>query len=191
MAGTISIEGLDGSGKSSAIEAVDDRFEVKTAAEPYDPVLNAFIESDTTPLPGKLFAFMLDRSIRQEHHYRPTIKQDDWLVIDRYVDSTMAYQRVDLREFDMAPSIIDYLMKSFFDMPERTILLDVPVDTAISRISLDDLHHDRQYLKRVRAEYFTLAERYSERIEVVDGTEPMVDVHQQVVDIVAETIADE
>jgi dTMP kinase len=188
MGEIISVEGLDGSGKSTAIEAVNRRLDVHTDAEPSNQAIAEFIGAYDPPSPVDLFAHLLDRSVQQEQVYRPARAIDQWVVLDRYVDSTIAYQRVDLAESPIPPSMIDYLAKTFFDMPAKTILLDVPTHTAIDRTSDTDLHHDRDYLMRVRGQYQRLAEHYDDRFVTVDASQSVEEVCDQVVEIVKDTI---
>jgi len=188
MSGIVSLEGIDCAGKSSALEAIEERLDVVTSAEPRDSVLSEYAENEGVPEPARFFAYLADRSIHHDAIYEPATESGEWVVLDRYVDSTMAYQKIDLAAWSLPPSIIDYLMKSFYAMPATTILLDLPVDLALGRASSTDRGHDRGYLAEVRGEYLRLAERYDDRFVTVDAAQGIETVQDRVVEIVAETI---
>ncbi len=107
----------------------------------------------------------------------PAISEGRWVVLDRFVDSTFAYQGYGQGlELKCLEDIHNYSTGGFF--PDLTVLLDCPVDEARKRINRR-VSKDRweklgsDFLKNVRQGYLRLAERYRERFVVFDARKPL------------------
>lgn len=117
---------------------------------------------------------------RQEHLdlvVRPALRRGDWVVSDRYLLSTLAYQGADGvgMEAILAAS-------SSFDVPDVTFLLDAPDDVRLARMAprdTTDRYEDPAIADRLRAAYTRSADLLranGHRIDVVDATRPPEDV---------------
>jgi dTMP kinase len=109
----------------------------------------------------------------------PALEDGTWVVCDRFMDSTTAYQGYG-RGFDVEKMIEINSFAVGEAIPDVTILLDVDVDTSLERMDarftsthqeLDRFEREaRDFHEKVRAGYHALAERWPNRIRLVDST---------------------
>lgn len=126
---------------------------------------------------------------RAHHVYtvvRPALERGDIVIQDRYFDSSVAYQgagRVLSEEEVRGLS----LWATEGLIPSLTVVLDLPASIARQRREGDDRVYDRleaesdEFHERVREAYRRLAKAEPERFLVVDATQSVQDIHQQVV----------
>lgn len=176
----ISIEGLDGSGKTTVIEAIKEEYQnTITTAEPSDlwtggVVRRCLTDNDIDPLTDFYF-FMGDRIQHIEKEIRPVDNSGFLIVSDRYADSTRAYQPVALANSDHFESeldaklFIEEAMRPWDYKPDQTIYLDISVDTALERSAGGEKYENRDFLEQVKQNYDELIENESERFIVIDG----------------------
>ena len=135
----IVIEGIDGTGKSTQARRLAEWFashgrEVLASREPTDgPWGRKLRESAATgrlPAAEELELFLRDRRQHVEELIRPALAAGKVVILDRYYFSTMAYQGA--RGFD--PAEIRRRNESFAPPPDLLLLLDLDVETALSRI---------------------------------------------------------
>ena len=181
----ITLEGLDGAGKSIATQAVvstiqEAGFEVVTTREvggtPIGEELRKLVlsrDSDILPNAEVLLMFAA-RSQHLEQLILPNIEVGRWVVCDRFTDSTYAYQGGG-RElpFDRIAQIEQWAQGEF--RPDLTLLFDADIKTAQQRVrQLDspdrfeketDAFHDR-----VRTAFIRLHNLHPERIKCIDAT---------------------
>jgi dTMP kinase len=177
----ITLEGLDGSGKTTQARLLGARLE----AEGIEVVLTR--EPGGTPLGEEIRTLLLhggdvapwaeaalyaaSRAQHVEQLIRPALARGATVVCDRYVDSSVVYQGIarDLgleRVLELNLAVVGGLM------PDRTILLEIGVGEAASRMggSLDRIEReDDGFRGRVAAGYRELAGRFPERYLTVDG----------------------
>jgi dTMP kinase len=110
---------------------------------------------------------------RREHLTKtiwPALKRGHWVVCDRFMDSTRAYQA------DAGP-----IEKLYCDIagkfePDLTLLLDVPVEVSMSRVRSRGGWYDRYQLKKapfhkkLRKTFRALAKKYPKRIRIIDAS---------------------
>lgn len=188
----VTIEGIEGVGKSTqmsrlvaAIEAAG--HEVVTTREPggtptAERIRDVVLGHAEEPISdiAELLLMFAARSILVENVIRPALDAGKWVVSDRFVDASRAYQgggrgipmeRVD----DLADWVLSGLA------PDLTVLLDAPVDVAMTRTDRRG-GHDRldvekaEFYARVRACYLALASAEPERFAVVDASGTLDDV---------------
>jgi dTMP kinase len=173
----VAFEGIDGSGKSTVIQAVaaalrKDGLRVHVTQEPTSTWLGRAvrkaISSKLDPL-SLAFLFLADRA---QHVRAIADRREDVVLTDRYCDSTTAYQAAALA--DRLPSALDYFQRlqgGLFPAPDLGILLDVPSEVGVARIasrSKKEPFEKIQFLRRVRSNYLKLAA--GNRLIVVDAT---------------------
>ena len=197
--GLVSIEGIDGSGKTSVVERLAEENEgIETTAEPSTlwtgGQVRRALATSTEDVHDivTFFLFMADRKQHIEEEVLPWMHEGKVVVSDRYVDSTRAYQPEMLKEhIEWADAWIDMVMEPWTLEPDLTIFLDVSVDTAMDRLSGDETFEERETLEAVRDRYWDIIEdatmRQSGRhIAVVDGEAGHADVMAQVRDVLRE-----
>jgi dTMP kinase len=127
---------------------------------------------------------------RAHHVYsviRPGLAEGNVVISDRYFDSSAAYQgagRV-LNPSEVA-RISRWATESLY--PTLTILIDVPAEIGLSRLqSRDRLESEpTDFHERVRQEFLQIAMMDPERYFVVDGTQSVEEIHEQIITRVAE-----
>lgn len=175
----LSIEGLDGSGKTTVLNAIKEEYpNVVTTSEPSElwtgGQVRECLQKDTEPLTDFYF-FMADRINHIEDTIRPVDESGGLVVSDRYSDSTRAYQPVALsesRHFDSqthAKLFIEDTMAAWEYEPDLTIYLDISVDTAIERSDGEEKYENREFLEKVKDNYDALIDAERDRFAVIDG----------------------
>jgi dTMP kinase len=127
---------------------------------------------------------------RAHHVYsviRPALDRGEVVISDRYFDSSAAYQgagRV-LNPTEVA-RISRWATESLY--PTLTILIDLPAEIGLGRLqSRDRLEAEsNDFHERVRQEYLQIAMMDPERYFVVDGTQPVEEIKNQIIARVAE-----
>jgi dTMP kinase len=127
---------------------------------------------------------------RAHHVYsviRPALEGGDVVITDRYFDSSAAYQGAGriLNPAEVA-RISRWATESLY--PTLTILIDVPAEIGLGRLqSRDRLEAEsNDFHDRVRQEYLQIAMMDPERYFVVDGTQPVNEIHRQITERVSE-----
>jgi dTMP kinase len=116
---------------------------------------------------------------RREHLVRtvwPALKKGYWVVSDRFVDSSYAYQGS--AKNGPGPDIVASLYRQIAGdfMPDLTLLLDLPVAVSMARVKSRGGWDDRYELKpapfhrRLRKTYLDLAKKNSRRIKIIDAS---------------------
>jgi dTMP kinase len=185
----ISLEGIEGAGKSTLARALETALTERGLAvlvtrEPGGSPLaerlrTLLLERDAeriTPTAETLLMFAA-RSIHIENRIRPALEQGTWVICDRYSDATRAYQGAG-RGVDAA--LIEELASAVHPAlwPTRTLLLDLPVEQGLARARgrkgggdrFED--EDRRFFERVRARYLKLAADEPQRVRLIDATLP-------------------
>ncbi|MCH9611560.1 MAG: Thymidylate kinase [Chlamydiia bacterium] len=191
----ITFEGIDGSGKSTQMEmaakALSDRgLDVVTTRAPGGTDLGISIRelllskgSGEVAPQCELFLFLADRAQHVSKMILPALEAGKVVLCDRFNDSTLAYQAA-ARKLDvqMIREMIHFACGGL--EPSKTMLIDVPADMAISRLTAGA--HDRiesaslEFHSEVREAYLELARESLGRISVVDGTGPLEVVEEAV-----------
>lgn len=188
----VTLEGGEGSGKSTQAEALADRlreggYAVTLTCEPAGTALGTtvkgvFQRGAVTP-EAELFLFEAARAQHVEDVIRPALERGDVVVCDRYTDSTLAYQGygrgLSLDHVRAANHIATRGLP-----PHFTVLLDLPPETGLARKKgepgSDSIGQESlEFHQRVREGFLALAERESERIAVVDASKPSEEVAEE------------
>ncbi|ULR52499.1 dTMP kinase [Streptomyces deccanensis] len=183
----IALEGGDGAGKSTQVEALAEWIRAKG----HEVVVTR--EPGATPVGKRLRSILLDVSSaglshraeallyaadRAEHVdtvVRPALERGAVVISDRYIDSSVAYQGAGR---DLSPTEIARISRWATDglVPHLTVLLDVSPETARERFTEapDRLESEpAEFHERVRAGFLTLAAADAGRYLVVDaGQDP-------------------
>jgi len=192
----ITFEGADGCGKSTQIELAakflkENNIEFIQTRDPGGTALgnkirNILLNYDGNIAPlCELFLYFADRAQHVEEKLLPALNEGKIILCDRYVDSTMAYQGY-ARGLG-AEKILELnqvAAKSL--MPDLTFVFDVSTEIAAKRVGneKDRLESEgKEFHQKVRAGYLELAEKFPERIVVVDANKNIKEVQQNVINI--------
>jgi dTMP kinase len=183
----VTLEGGEGSGKSSQAEALAhimrrQGYAVTVTREPAgtelgDIVMGVFRQGVATTPEAELFLFEAARAQHVLSVIRPVIKSGEIVLCDRYTDSTLAYQGYG-RGLDLDHLRVVNHVATGGLLPHFTILLDVSPEAGLSRKD-DERHADSigreslEFHRRVRQGYLDLAEQEPERLAVVDASFPL------------------
>jgi len=190
----ISLEGIEGSGKSSNIEAINSFMELRkfsfiNTREPGASLLGKklreiLLNVDTKISPEVEMLLMLaDRKDHVETIIKPSLLDDIWVISDRYMDSTIAYQGGG-REIDIEKIIANSKLLNLPE-PSLTLLFDLPVVTALNRAklrgTLDRFEKEPlEFHQRIRDAYLDLSRRFPKRIKIIDSSKAPEEVKAQV-----------
>lgn len=193
----VTLEGIDGSGKTTAGRAVaqalrDQGMRTKTTEEPTGTWLGKAVRralAENLDDAALAFLFMADRA---DHVTRIGVWQDQgYLVLsDRYADSTIAYQAVALADRFQGEDPLEAIARwqwRFFPRPDVTLWCDVSPATGLKRIAERDRHdhfEKEAFLRKVRANYRRLAEKDPERWVRIDARRKPEAVAEAAVDAV-------
>jgi dTMP kinase len=181
----ITIEGGEGVGKTSSLEAIEaflgrHKIAVSMTREPGgtplgEAVRTWILDGEHGSLSAEVEALLMFAA-RAEHLdklIRPALARGNWVVCDRFTDATLAYQGGG-RGADIAflRSIAAGIQGGL--EPDLTLLLDAPVEVGLSRIAgRPHDHFEREgepFFERVRQTYLDLAAADPGRIHTVDAS---------------------
>ncbi|ELZ41904.1 thymidylate kinase [Halorubrum californiense DSM 19288] len=190
----ITLEGLDGSGKTTVWEALHDVYPDATfTSEPTDSwygeaVGRSMGDPDADPL-AELFLYTADHANHLSETVRPALADDGLVISDRYSDSRFAYQGATLARADAGiRRPLEYVRgihAAFSRPPDATIYLDLDPETAAERAGRTDKFERDGYLAAVGDNYERLIDADPARFHRVDATRAPEDVVARVEDIVA------
>lgn len=182
----ITIEGIEGVGKSTNMAVVVERIEaagypVLTTREPggtpfAEDLRDILMNRGDEPVPeiAELLLMFAARSFNVTNVIVPALQAGTWVVCDRFTDSTRAYQGGGRGiSMDTINRMAEWVHGDTW--PDLTILLDAPVDIGMARAGsrsepdrFEQEKHD--FFERVRACYLELAATEKDRFAVVDTT---------------------
>lgn len=198
----ITFEGPEGSGKSSVLNEITNRFInegysiVKTrepgGTEIAEQIRNVILDKQNIKLDPRAEALLYAASRRQHlvEKIWPAIKEGKIIFCDRYLDSSLAYQG-GARNLgvDEVLAVNSFATENTF--PDLTILFDITPELGLERIAknanrevnrLDleklDFHHS------VRNTFLQLAKKYSNRYVVIDASKSYEEVVNEVYTII-------
>ncbi len=203
----ITLEGMEGSGKSTQIEMLIPVLEQKGYAclatrEPGATTIGKKIRemlldsSNSTIIPlTELLLYEADRAQHVHEVITPALEAGRIVISDRFFDATVVYQGY-ARGFDMEfiETIHNRVLADL--RPQLTIILDLAVEVGLKRAwkritgKAEGLQEDRfekeslAFHEKVREGYLTLAKREPERFRIVDASKDPKGVHQEILDIV-------
>ncbi|GAB6880202.1 dTMP kinase [Halorubrum gandharaense] len=194
----ITLEGLDGSGKTTVWEALHDVYpDAVFTREPTDSwygeaVYRSIEDDDADPL-AELFLYTADHADHLSRTVRPALDDGKLVVSDRYSDSRFAYQAATLAasDADLARPLeyIRGIHSAFSRPPDATIYLDVDARTAAERAGRTNKFEESGYLAEVQTNYERLIDAEPERFVRVDATRSPEEVIERVETVVADLLA--
>jgi dTMP kinase len=192
----ITFEGIDGVGKSTQLDLLENYLvakghEVIRTLEPGGTELGQEIrhlllhrKGDVAPRSEALL-YAADRAHHVTTKIRPALEAGKVVLSDRYFDSSVAYQGA-ARELNV-DEVRDISIWAVGGLiPDLTILLDLPADVAMARRSKTGVEPDRleaervEFFERARDEYLRRATE--PRFLVVDASASVDEIHQKVLE---------
>lgn len=193
----VTLEGLDGSGKTTCLAALREADAVPEDAtftrEPtttwYGEAVDRSIEDpDADPL-AELFLYTADHAAHLADTVGPALDRGEVVISDRYSDSRYAYQGVSLSDrFEDPMAFVRELHEPWTRPPDVTVYLDVDPETAAERSGATNKFETADYLGRVRENYERLIEAYPDRFVRVDATQSPDAVRREVLGVLADRL---
>ncbi len=191
----ITIEGIEGVGKSTNITFIQSLLQERnvdsvTTREPGGTELGELIRGllldkhqQQMSAMAELLLMFASRVQHIEQTIEPALASGTWVICDRFTDSSYAYQGGGR---NMSISTIAQLEKLSIDnfQPDCTIILDLPVDTGLSRaerVGEKDRFESESnaFFNRVRQVFVERAGK-EERMHIVDAAVPLDQVQDQI-----------
>ena len=195
----ISFEGIEGSGKSTQIELIEELirakgYQVKKLREPGTTELGEkiryiFLEKTTETVDPITEAFLLyaSRKHLDQNFLRQNLSDGAIVIADRYADATLAYQSYGKGlDHNFVKLIHD---SSQLISPDLTFYMDISAELSRERIS--DREMDRMesesidFFKKVREGYLQIAQDNPERVVVLDANKTIDELHESIKKIIS------
>lgn len=202
----ITLEGIEGVGKSTNMAFISkllDKYDINhiLTREPggtriAEDVRNLLLNRSDEPVSAEteVLLFFAARSQHVHNLITPALNNGDWVICDRFTDSSLAYQGGG-RELNMG--LLEQL-ESFVQgslRPDKVIILDLPVDEALTRVSnrggknrLDK--ESVEFFTRARNVFLQRARDYPERYVVVDATPELSKVQSNITEIIENLLSE-
>lgn len=198
----ITLDGIDGSGKTTqasllsellvnlGLDVVHTRDPGSTIAG--DVIRNLLLNSDT-PLHRRSEAmlFMAARSELVEEVIIPSLRARKVVVSDRFLLANIAYQGCQNPQDQNFLKSTDLWLSGIWAsaglIPDLTLLLDLPAEIAIDRLTQPKDRFERrgkQYLEQVRLAFLDELPRSAKKTYVLDASLPSDEVHKTISSIV-------
>ncbi|MBX9901827.1 MAG: dTMP kinase [Burkholderiaceae bacterium] len=188
----INFEGIDGAGKSTHIQFVADLLQSygKTVVQTREPGGTALGESlrqlllqDKMHLETEALLMFAARRENIAQVIQPALDRGDWVICDRFSDSSFAYQgggrhlaieKLDALEQWVHPNL----------QPDLTLLFDVPIEVARSRLNatrdLDKFEREQaSFFNNTRNEYLRRAAAFPQRFRIIDSTKTIAEIRAE------------
>ena len=198
----ITLEGIEGSGKSTSLNTIteilterhiDFILTKEPGGGPLGKDLRAMLLSKSSEISPEveLLLMMADRKNHIDNLVMPNINKGVWVISDRYLDSTYAYQgggrQINTSKIDSLARLLD------LPQPDLTLLFDLPppmaLDRAKKRSELDRFESEpMDFHERIRDAYVSLYEDNPERFKMIDSSADFIEVKKQVEKIVLDFI---
>jgi dTMP kinase len=176
----VTLEGIDGSGKTTVWEALRDAPVVPDEAvftrEPtgswYGDAVRRSIGDDDADSLAELFLFTADHADHLSRTVHPALDDGKLVISDRYSDSRYAYQAASLDGVLKRPmEYIQGIHSPFTRPPDATLYFDVDPRTGAERSGVTNKLERAGYLSAVRSNYERLVSAEPERFVRIDATQ--------------------
>ena len=191
----ITFEGIDGSGKSTQIQLLEAEFEklgisYKTFREPggtklSEKIRTILLDKENIELysNAESLLFAAARAQLTAEQIKPAITKGEFVICDRFTDSTIAYQGygrgLNINNLELINTIAtDGLI------PDITFILDIDPQKATDR--LKTVNPDRMeatgidFFKNIRQGYCQIREQNQSRCIVINGEKPQKDISKEI-----------
>jgi dTMP kinase len=198
----LTVEGIEGVGKSTQVTRLSDSLRERGIAhvvtrEPggtplaeriREIVLNS--RGEAVPPIAELLLMFAARAVHVANHIEPNLRAGRWVLCDRFVDATYAYQGGGRRLSKDTVRQLEVMVLGA-RRPDLTILLDAPVELALQRAmhrnagaATDRFESERgEFFERVREAYCERAAAEPDRIAVLDARQSVEQVAVQILDL--------
>jgi len=200
MAGSlITFEGIDGSGKSTQIQMLEHEFnklgvEYKTFREPGGTELSEkiraiLLDKENIELisTAESLLFAAARAQLTAEQIKPAIEKGEFVICDRFTDSTIAYQGygrgLDIKQLEE----INYIATAGLT-PDITFILDISPEAAAVRMEAEASDRMEEtgvdFFRRIRGGYRQIKDQNPNRYSLINGEQSPENVFKEIKEII-------
>ena len=195
----VTIEGIDGTGKSTLIEGL------KTELADLNPVftrepgcswigeaVRRGIKEEINPIAEALL-FVADHAVHVNTVIKPALREKKLVISDRYSDSRYVYQSKTLKGHIADPvKWLKDMQSEWTVVPDITFLLVLPVEESLRRINADrestEHFESDGVLREVQANYMKLTEDEPKRFVIIDAKKDKEEILKFVASVIRSKI---
>jgi dTMP kinase len=196
----ITIEGVEGSGKSTQLLRLSERLRhlklpLVVSKEPGGTalgrelrrlLLERHLSGETWCPDAELLLFYADRAQHLETVIRPALAEGKLVLVDRFEDSTRAYQGASGVAESSLDRLSDMVLRGL--KPHLTILLDMDPESSLQRVEVRNLslggdfaefrfdQAELDFHRRVRTRFLALAQSHPNRVALIHARAPVAEV---------------
>lgn len=196
----ITIEGVEGSGKSTQLLRLSERLRrlklpLVVSKEPGGTalgrelrrlLLERHLSGETWCPDAELLLFYADRAQHLETVIRPALAEGKLVLVDRFEDSTRAYQGASGVAESALDRLSDMVLRGL--KPHLTILLDMDPESSLQRVEVRNLslggdfaefrfdQAELDFHRRVRTRFLALAQSHPNRVALIQARAPVDEV---------------
>ena len=193
----ISIEGIEGAGKSTQLAFIqryltEKNIKLTVTREPGGTEVGEQIRGlllapteKGMAVDTELLLMFAARAEHIEQLIKPALKRGEWVLSDRFTDATFAYQGggrgIDKQRIT---EIANWTLKGI--NPDMTLLFDLPVELGQQRVLSRNQGVDRfeqekvDFFQRIRERYLERAHDEPNRIKIIDASQSIADIELQI-----------
>ena len=195
----VTIEGGEGVGKSLFIKELSKALKARSiqhlltrepggtdVAEKIRSLFNDPNLTESLTMEAELFMVAAARAQHVAHKLRPALATGESVICDRFTDSTLVYQGIlGGLPLSLVSQLNDICVAGF--APDVTFLLDCPPEVSLARLENRASEQEKarydckpaSFHKLVREGFLSLAEKYSNRIKVLDASQDVSSLVQE------------
>ena len=196
----ITIDGVEGAGKSTQIELICSYLhrkgiEVVRTREPGGTDIGEKIRSVLLDVDNKemhsdteLLLMFSSRNELIQNKIIPTLNEGKWVVSDRFTDASFAYQGGGrMLSLDRIAKLENWVLGSF--KPDLTFLLDISVEIGMTRVEARNAkdrieQEERAFFERVRSVFIERSKIYPDRIKLINAERSVDEIQTQIQSII-------
>ena len=198
----ITLEGPEGSGKTTAVEAAVKKlqemgYEIVRTREPggtpiAEQIRNVILDKANTSMDGRTEALLYAASRRQHlvEKVWPALKEGKIVICDRYLDSSLAYQG-GARGLGVEEILNVNLFATENTWPDLTLLFDIKPEIGLARINANSNREVNRldlekidFHNKVRQTFLDLAKRFPDRYVIIDASKSREEVAKDTMDAI-------
>jgi dTMP kinase len=202
----ISIEGIEGAGKSTQLAFIENYLKqqgikVIVTREPGGTVLGEQIRElllsprkEGMAVDTELLLMFAARAEHLEQVIKPAIQRGEWVISDRFVDATFAYQGGGRGiSTERIKQISDWTLKDL--QTDVTFLFDLPVELGQQRVisrkeNIDRFEQEKtDFFQKIRDCYLQRSQQEPNRIKVIDASKSITEIEIQLSSILDKLIS--
>ena len=189
----ITLEGVDGAGKSTHIDFIKSYFELKSleyivtrepgGTDTGEKIREILLNDEMSPITESLLMF----AARSEHLslvIYPNLRNEVTVISDRFTDASYAYQSGGKGVSNSIIRQLKMIVQEDLE-PDLTLLFDLPVELSIERLNntrvLDRFEkQDYEFHQRVRETYLKIANENKHRFHIIDSTKNINHIQDEI-----------